>query len=183
MILEDDGITPEFSRSILLDSLSVAERTHEIEASAEECKALAERFDILSVDSLTASVRMKMLPGGELVRVRGHLKAHVTQACVVTLEPVPEQIDEEFELIYGPEPDPESEEIVVDMDVLDPPEPIIGNAIDIGEAVAEHLALALEPFPRKDGAEFPESPPPPPEDDEPEVKPNPFAALAALKKK
>lgn len=182
MILEDDGITPEFSRPILIDSLSVVERTHDIEASADECKALAERFDILSVDSLTASVRMKMLPGGELVRVRGHLKAHVTQACVVTLEPVPEQIDEEFELVYGPEPDPESEEIVVDMEASDPPEPIIGNAIDIGEAVAEHLALALDPFPRKEGAEFAESPPPP-EDDEPEEKPNPFAALAALKKK
>lgn len=181
MILEDDGIAPEFSRPILVDSLSVAERSHEIEASEDERAALAERFGILSIESLSATVRLRMLPGGDLVRLRGHLKAHVTQACVVTLEPVPEDIDEEFELLYGSAPDEESEEIVVDLEVSDPPEPIIDNAIDIGEAVAEHLALALDPFPRKAGAEYAESEPEP--EVEPEAKPNPFAVLAALKKK
>jgi len=156
MIREDDGIVPEFSRPILADSLAVSDRIHEIEANDEERAALAERFGILSIESLSATIRLRRLPGGDLVRLRGQLKAHVTQACVVSLEPVPEEIEEEFELIYGPKPDEESEEIVVDMEAMDPPEPIINNAIDIGEAVAEHLALALEPFPRAPGAEFTE---------------------------
>ena len=181
MIREDDGIVPEFSRPILADSLAVSDRIHEIEANDEERAALAERFGILSRESLSATIRLRRLPGGDLVRLRGQLKAHVTQACVVSLEPVPEEIEEEFELIYGPKPDEESEEIVVDMEAMDPPEPIINNAIDIGEAVAEHLALALEPFPRAPGAEFTE----PPEEPEEvlEAKPHPFAALASLKKK
>ncbi|HVI52236.1 MAG TPA: DUF177 domain-containing protein [Candidatus Sulfotelmatobacter sp.] len=181
MILEDDGIAPEFSRPILVDSLSVAERTYEIEATEDECRVLAERFGILSIQSLSATVRLRVLPGGDLVRARGSFTAAVHQACVVTLEPVPEAIEESFELLYGPEPDEESEEIVVDLEVTDPPEPIINNSIDIGEAVAEHLALALDPFPRAPGAEFVEVTEE--EAPEPEEKPNPFAVLAALKKK
>lgn len=184
MILEGDGVTPEFSRPVPLDSLSVAERIHEIEATGEECAALARRFGILSVETLTASLRLKVLSGGDLVRVRGYLHARVTQACVVTLEPVPEIIDEAFELLYGPDPGQDSDEIVLDLESSDPPEPIVGNTIDIGEAVAEHLALALTPFPRKEDAEFAESqwPKAGPETG-PEEKPNPFAALAGLKKK
>lgn len=181
MITEDDSVVPEFSRPILVDSLSVVERSHEIEASEEERQALAERFGILSIESLTASVRLRMLPGGDLVRVRGAFKASLHQACVVTLEPVPEEVEDDFELIYGSESADDDSEIVVDLEAGDPPEPIIGNAIDIGEAVAEHLALALEPFPRASGAEFTEIFEV--EEPEPEEKPNPFAVLSALKKK
>jgi len=174
----------EFSRLVHLDQLSVQDRTHEIEATPEECAALAERYGILSVDSLKAEVKLRMLPGGELVRLRGKFTAQVVQACVVTLEPVPEQVAESFDLTYGPEPDPEGEEIVLELDAGDPPEPIIGNSIDIGEAVAEHLALALEPFPRAPGAEFAEYHDEDGPEEQPETaqKPNPFAALAALKK-
>jgi len=181
MIFDEDAPAPEFSRSILVDTLSVTDRAYDIEATEDELAALAERFGILGIDSLTATVKLKVLPGGDLVRLRGALKASLRQACVVTLEPVPEQVEESFELIYGPEPDEDSEEIVVDLDASDPPEPIINNSIDIGEAVAEHLALSLEPFPRAPGAEFVESPVE--EVVEPEEKPNPFAVLAALKKK
>lgn len=172
---------PEFSRPIQIDNLSVAERSFEIEASEAERQALAERYKILSVDRLTATVRMKVLPGGAMVRVKASFQALVHQACVISLDPVAEELAEEFELTYGPEEDEDSEEIVVDLEMLDPPEPIIGNAIDIGEAVAEHVALALEPFPRAPGAEFETIVVEEPEEQAP--KTSPFAALAALKKK
>ena len=181
-----DGMDPqpEFSRPIRLDTLSVAERGHDIEASPEECAALAERFGILAVDRLAAQVRLKMLPGGELVRLNAKFQARVRQACVITLEPVRQDIDDGFDLTYGPEEEVEDTDILVDMDAADPPEPIRGNAIDIGEAVAEHLALALDPFPRASGAAFQDmiedDADTPPEEG---GKPHPFASLAALRKK
>ncbi|OIQ93104.1 hypothetical protein GALL_249140 [mine drainage metagenome] len=176
-------IPPEFSRPVRLETLSVAERGYEIEASPEECAALAERFGILAVDRLAAQLRLKMLPGGELVRLKAKFQARVRQACVITLEPVRQDIDDGFDLTYGPEEEVEDTDILVDLDADDPPEPIRGGAIDLGEAVAEHLALALDPFPRAPGAAFQEiggEEEPAPEEG---GKPHPFAALASLQKK
>ncbi len=177
----------EFSRPVMVDKLGPAEKVFEIEAKPDERKALAERFGIIEVGSLKAVIRLKLISGGPMVRLRGRFEADVIQTCVVTLEPVPAHLEEEFELTYGPEAEQDEEEIVIDLEIVDPPELIEGGAIDIGEAAAEHLALALDPFPRAPGATF-DSPAEetevedsaPVEDAE---KPNPFAALAALKKK
>ena len=172
-------IEPELSRMISVDQLGTGEKTIKVEAGPDERAALSDRFGILSITALTAAVRLKVMPGGVKVRLRGHIEAEVVQACVVTLEPVAAHVVEDFELYYGPEADEEGEEIVIDVMAEDPPEPIIGGAIDIGEAVAEHLALALEPFPRAPGAQFTEVS----EEPEEALRPNPFAALAALQKK
>jgi uncharacterized metal-binding protein YceD (DUF177 family) len=172
-------IALELSRPIQVVQLGTGEKTFKIVTDAAEREALAKRFDILGVTALTAVVRLKVLPGGVIVRLHGRFEADVVQSCIITLDPVPAHLDEEFELTYGPEPDDEAEEIVLDLDAQDPPEPIIDGIIDIGEAIAEHLALALEPFPRAPGAVFAEG------GDEPAetLRPNPFAVLAGLKKK
>lgn len=172
---------PEFSRPIAVGRLAPGETVLEIDASPAECVALAQRFFIRSVGSLKAQLRLHPL-GGELVRVSGKLQAEVTQDCVVSLVPVPASIEESFNLIYGPEDEAAlSTEIVVGEED-DPPEPIIGGVIDVGEAVAEHLALALDPFPRAAGAEIPDEY----ADDEGVAeaitRDNPFAALDALRK-
>ena len=175
-ITPEMNIIPEFSRPILVEQLGTGLKTFKLQADPAECEALAKRFDIVALKSLMAVVQLKVLAGGDLVRLHGQFNAHVIQACVVTLEPVESHLDEAFDLVYGPPPDnDEGDEIVIDMAADDPPEPIVGGAIDIGEAVAEHLALALPPFPRAAGAEFVAV-------EEPE-RPNPFAALEALKKK
>jgi uncharacterized metal-binding protein YceD (DUF177 family) len=165
---------------VRVDHIPAAGITQDIKAKPAELEALAKRFDVLSIDSLSAEVTLKAIAGGSLVRVDGHFSAHVVQTCVVTLEPVPAEIEEYFSLTYGtPEPEVPGEEIELSLDDEDPPDPIIDGHIDVGEAVAEHVALALDPFPRKPGIAFDAGPAEPVEE---ETKPNPFAVLAQLRK-
>ncbi|MTJ80770.1 MAG: DUF177 domain-containing protein [Telmatospirillum sp.] len=179
-------ITPEFARPVAVERLGHDERSYDIEASQSECQALADRFSILAVTSLSATVRLRRMAGGNLIRVAGRFVADVEQACVVTLEPVPAHIEDSFELTYSTELPRaaaragEETEIVVDMDAEDPPEPVEDGQIDIGEVTAEHLALALDPFPRAAGAVF-ETPSEPPEPVA-GARENPFDVLARLKK-
>lgn len=173
-------IAPEFSRTVRVDQIPAAGITMDVQAKPAELVALAARFDLQTMERLEASVRLKAIAGGALVRVDGRFSADVVQTCVVTLEPVPAHVEEEFSLTYGvPEPEEPGEEIELSLDEEDPPDPIIDGTIDVGEAVAEHVALALDPFPRKPGIAFSGV------DDEPveeERKPSPFAVLAQLRK-
>ena len=75
---------------------------------------------------------------------------------------------------------PTAAEIAIDIEADDAPEPLVAGGVDVGEAVAERLALALDPYPRKPGASF-DTPPEEPGDAS-ESRPNPFAALEKLKK-
>jgi uncharacterized metal-binding protein YceD (DUF177 family) len=172
------GAVPEFSRILPWGSVTRKEKREELEATEAERAALAERFGILKITSLRASLRMRLEAGGA-VRVRGQLDADVLQACVVTLEPVPQHIEEPVNLRFlpegaEPEEDPEGpDEILTE-----------GGPLELGEAIAEQLSLALDPYPRAPGAklEFEE----PEEEEEPEeapARPNPFAKLSALKNK
>lgn len=173
--------TAEFSRTVLVDQVPTRGMEMDVEASPAECAALARRFDLQSVDALSAHLRLKAIAGGTLVRVAGRLSARVVQTCVVTLEPVPAAVEEEFDLTYGGDGNGEEEgDIELSFEDADPPEPIVGGTIDVGEAVAEHLALALDPFPRKAGVAF-EEPPEPPE--EAPARPSPFAVLGRLRQK
>lgn len=170
----------EFPRPVLVDIIPTRGMDMEIEANAAERSALAERFVISEVRSLSASVHLQAIAGGTLFRVDGRLRAEVVQACVVTLEPLEEKIDETFTMTFGGSEESDSMELDLSPDEDDPPEPLIDGAIDLGEVVAEHLALALDPFPRKAGAVMAKI------TDEPievENKVSPFAALAGLKEK
>lgn len=161
---------PEFSR---LHRLTAERREVELEADAAERAALARRLGILGVDALAATLTLVPETSG-VVRARGRLRAAVEQACVATLEPVPQQVDVPLELLILPEgtapadDDPESPDEIESA----------GGMVDLGEAVAEQLSLALDPYPRAPGA-VPELP------NDPEEEParaNPFAALAKLRR-
>jgi len=173
-------ITSEFSRPIALDRIGLKEKSYEISADEKERAALAERLGIPAVNSFDATIRLRLTGGGGLVRLSGHIKAELTQICVVTLEPIATSVEEDFTRVYSVEAGDEMAEVVVEMDEDDVPDLIENGHIDMGDAAAEHLALAMDPFPRSAGAAF-ESPEEPPE--EPEEKPSPFAGLAALHKK
>ncbi|MFC7551773.1 YceD family protein [Pseudoroseomonas wenyumeiae] len=102
-------IAPEFSRTLPWGAVSRKEKREELEATEAERAALAARFGILEVSSLRASLRLRQEAGGA-ARVRGHLTADVVQACVVTLEPVPQHIEEPVDLRFLPEgAEPEDE--------------------------------------------------------------------------
>ncbi len=144
---------PEFSLAVAVESLEDGETVIDIEADADERAALARRFGLLALDSLTAKVGLTPVDGG-LVRVHGALAAEVTQACVVTLEPVTTRVEASFERLYGATAPEEAGGLITDADTEESPEPFTDGAVDVGEAVAEHLALELDPFPRAPGAAF-----------------------------
>ncbi|MDH3228457.1 MAG: DUF177 domain-containing protein [Alphaproteobacteria bacterium] len=137
----------EFRRPVRLDELENGEVHRTVEAGDEERTALARRFDVVAIDALAASVRVRRVSGGPLVRVEGRLTADVVQRCVVTLEPLPVHIEEDFAETFGPDGyrAPGGGE---DTDV---PEVFDDSGIDLGELAAQLLSLSLDPYPRAPG--------------------------------
>lgn len=156
-----------------------------LEADAEELKALAKFWDVVSVEYLKAELQVSRWKK-DGVKVKGEVHAAVTQSCVVTLEPVSSKIDETIEQIFVPEGSKlarmvtnEEGEIVLDPDGPDIPDQFTGDSIDVGAVVAEFAALAIDPYPRKPDAAFPETAEKEPEE---EKRPSPFAVLKDWKK-
>lgn len=173
-------VTPEFSRIVTVESLAGEELVQEIEADAAERAALARRFDLVSLDGLTATVRLRRVRGRE-IRVDGEFAADVVQTCVVTLEPVKSHIADSFSVTFAPAAHlEEGAELDLSPWAEDLPEPLEGDAIDIGETVAQFLALALDPYPRRQGVHFTAEDYPGLAAEGP--KNGPFAALATLRK-
>jgi hypothetical protein len=151
-------------------------------AAPEELEAVARALELVACSSLTATYTI-MPTGGGRYRLNGRLQASLQQSCVVTLEPVAEEIDEAFEVAFWPEddmPEPASGEIDID----DEPEiePIVAGQIRVGRVVFECLAGAINPFPRKADAALERvaaSPRGRPDD----RSENPFAVLARIKEK
>lgn len=169
------GSPPEFPRPFAVGRLAQGARTVAIEATAAELTALATRFAIAAIDRLDASLEIALLHGG-IVRVRGSYRAAVVQTCVVTLEPVPAIIEESVEMIFSPVENPaDGAPVTVTWGEDDPPEPIRDGGIDLGEAIAQRLAVALDPYPRALDAGLPEDSPNQAAGD------MPFAALRRLK--
>jgi len=179
---------PEFSIEVALDDVPADGRGISFEADEGELRRLAERFDLIGLKSFKGKATLKSWRRIGFA-LEGRFEADVVQACVVTLEPVESRLDEGFKIHFLPAelldrdagaPGPEHE-IVVDADSEEPPEALQGGSIDVGEAVAEQLALALDPYPRKPGVAFEEAAPA--EAAASQERPNPFAALEKLKKK
>lgn len=164
----------EFCRPIDCAQIGSGTVEKEIEADASECEALARRFGLLTINNLSAKISMRQSMNG-LIHLTGRLSADVVQECVVTLESVPATLDEPFEQHYTMRPMDDGDELLP-FDDEDAPEPVENGMIDLGEAVAQQLAIALDPYPRLTNAEF-DPGVPVPEDDE---RPKPLAAIAKL---
>lgn len=179
---------PEFSRMVSAEAVRRTDGlTETIEATEKERRALAERLELEAIDSLTATVRLRPVRGGQMIRVSGRLEADVVQTCVVTLDPVPAHVSEEFEALFAPPSMIEDEGDEIDLDPAqedeDVPEPMVNNRIDIGELTAQYLSLGLDPYPRAPDVAFEEIDEAMDDDAEVEPeKPNPFAALERLKR-
>ncbi len=140
----------EFSRPVRLDTIGTQARAIRIEADETERKALARRFSLSSLGRLEAELNVHS--AGEDVVATGRMQAELVQACVATGAPVPTRIDEAFSLRFRPEGIPEEGfEVELEADELDTLF-YEGSAVDVGEAVAQTLALALDPYPRADDA-------------------------------
>ena len=170
-----DDRTAEFPRPLKVESIGNVGRTQRsLAATAEECVALARRLGLQDVSSFSADMTLDRIPGGEIM-VRGRIVADVVQTCVVTLEPVPEHVDEQFEVRFTLLPVTEETDLDIGPDDEEPPEPISGDFLDIGELAAQQLALGLDPWPRLPGATLDGTLASDPARD------GPFAVLAAIR--
>ena len=143
--------TPEFSRLVPLARLSSALFRQRIEATPREREKLSRRFDLLALDRLAADVELRR-QGDEVIVLEAAFEAEFVQSCVVTLEPVAGALSDRFMLVYGPA-EAEQQEIGCRPDEA-AFEPLNGDAIDIGEAVAQELSLSLPVAPRHPDAKI-----------------------------
>lgn len=174
--------SPEFSLAVNVNDVPPGGTGISFEADERARDALARRFGILEVLRLAGRAKVRPYRKHGLT-LDCDFEAEVVQACVVTLDPVVQSIREIFVQRYLPANmiEPEADiEFEVDIDAEDAPEAMSGYGIDVGEAVTERLALAIDPYPRKAEAAYSESREG--ADDAPEKPENPFAALEKLKK-
>jgi uncharacterized metal-binding protein YceD (DUF177 family) len=152
-------------------------------ASEAECAALAGALDIIAVTELRAVYEIRPL-GRARYRLTGDIEAHVTQACVVTLQPVADRIAERFEAEFMPAPElaraERQEEEEVEALAAADLEPIANDRIEVGRVVYEQVAAALDPYPRQEGArlELPGA-----REEGGEERAGPFSALAKLRQR
>jgi uncharacterized metal-binding protein YceD (DUF177 family) len=152
----------------------------DIEADQAAREAMAEVAGLREILSARASLDVTPERGGR-VHVTGHVRARIGQTCVVTLDPIENEIDEPIDLIFAPpEQIPDLSDLVdeaaeSETEIPDPPEPIINGVIDLGRLATDALFLAVDPYPRRPDAVFD----PPVETADP--MDHPFAALKALR--
>jgi hypothetical protein len=148
----------------------------EIEADVTARATMADLAGLREISSARAAFDQTLDRRGR-VQVAGTLRARVGQTCVVTLDPVDNEIDETVDVTFAPAeqiPQLAHDALVSDAEIPDAPEPIVGGVIDLGRLATDVLLLAIDPYPRKPGAVF-----------ESEVatadpEEHPFAALKAL---
>jgi hypothetical protein len=173
-----------FSRPIAIEQVPEAGADFAIEANADERSALAALDGLVAIGKLEARFHVVPRLGGRF-NVTGHVTASITQTCVVSLEPFEAVIEEDIDVDFAPAEDIAKQEPVrldltksssrgqkpgkakfeskmptdqgsLEDDEEDPPDAIIDGKIDLGGIAAEFLALALDPYPRKPGAQFEE---------------------------
>ncbi|MCB1783376.1 MAG: DUF177 domain-containing protein [Alphaproteobacteria bacterium] len=138
-----------------------------ISPSEDETAALCNRLNLSSIEKLEAKLELSRSSGSLVIHVKGQIEADIKQKCVITLEPVPEHIEESFDAWFS---DPaqavsfakakrdrlsarEKEETPI-LEESDDPEPIIDGKIDLGELVTQYVSLYLDPYPHAPGAHY-----------------------------
>lgn len=168
-----------FDATLRVDNLPAAGKVLAIDAGPDDLARLAALMQVSSVDSFAAQITVEKFRGG--VRAVGDLQARVTQPCIVTFEPVVQEISEPVDRIFLPDPDIASDsapgsEVFVDLEGDDIPDHLSGPELDLAPLLLEVLGLAIDLYPRAPGAELPEG-----ADDGDDDSLNPFAALKSLK--
>ena len=140
----------EFSR--VLDARHLPAGVQTLAATPQECAELARRFGLTQVGSLTGTVTCAA--DGPTVRVTGQLRAQIVQSCAVSGEDFPVQIDEPVALVFVPASTAPASDEVVELNAAELDEiEMNGRQFDLGEALAQGLALAVDPYAEGPGAE------------------------------
>lgn len=167
-----------WSATIRLDEIGETGRHVELEASEAVRAALAEPAGVDTVERLVARFELTRR-GRDRLHVSGEVSGTVRQTCVVTLDPVENEINEGIDVDFAPVGEPVRDAATIDLDAgsrNDEVEPLIGNAVDLGLIATEFFILGIDPYPRKPGVAF----------DAPKAAADPadhpFARLAELQK-
>jgi hypothetical protein len=171
-----------WSVSVAIHEVPLTGRHVELAADAAARAAVAQSIGLRALPRLEATFDVTR-HGREGLRIVGQVSATVGQVCVVTLEPIENEVEEHVDLTFAPaapnvadddcQGDRQPNSLAVDEDV---PEVLVGGVVDLGVIVIEFLTLGIDPYPRRPGVEFSS----PAADDK---SGHPFAALAALKNK
>jgi uncharacterized metal-binding protein YceD (DUF177 family) len=163
--------------SFRVDKIPSAGRELSLSPGAEERAAIAEFLELTSIENLKVTLRALPFRGG--VRVEGRLVADIVQPSVVSLEPVPQSIDEPIDRVFLPGTEkpyagPAAAETFVDLSGEDIPDRYEGGEADLSDLIIETLALAVDPYPRAEGetGDYIE--------DSPDEAESPFAGLKSL---
>jgi hypothetical protein len=162
---------------VALDDVPEDGQHFDLAADAETRAAVAQIAGLRDLPRLEASFDVSR-HGRSGLRVAGRVSAVAGQTCVVTLEPLANELIEHVDLVFEPPPAAASEETDADeaeSSAGGDAEPLLDGKVDLGALATEFLILGLDPYPRKPGAVFE-----PPADAS--ADPGPFAALGALKK-
>ena len=169
------GVALSWDKPVKLHELSRGPVRLDLAPSSEQRAEIARRLKLQGLSALTARVTVKpWLDGAELA---GRFDAVVEQICGVTLDPFEQAVSGEIDVRVVPSGSehaaaPEGGELALDPDAPDAPDVLAADAIDVSGYVVEHLALELDPFPRKPGVTF--------DYEAPETETSPFAALKKL---
>jgi uncharacterized metal-binding protein YceD (DUF177 family) len=139
----------EFSHEVDLAKVSKDGRDYRLEADASACKRIAERLRVPSVEALSGEIHIAATR--KAIFTRGSVQGRLTRECVVSLEEMPETVDDSFEVEFVRRAD----DAPVEEDSAEnwhEPEGHRGTVFDIGELLVQQFSLALDPFPRKPGA-------------------------------
>lgn len=160
---------PPFSEVVRINEIG-AGLERRLVPDAAAVKRIVKALDLASLTAFEAD--LKIAPARVGWTLTGRVVATLEQVCGITLDPLPVQVDERFSVDLVEAVEPETDEIEVTLDD-DSPDVIEDGRIDLGQYAVEQLALTLDPFPRKPGAEFvqPEEP----------AEISPFAVLKAFK--
>jgi hypothetical protein len=169
---------------VALEDIAENGRHFDLVADQDIRAAVAQVLGLRDLPRLHASFDVTR-SGVSGLHVVGRVSATVGQNCVVTLEPLSNDVEEDIDVVFAPAPPPVASEADEDDDGeeesrkpqrnWDEPEPLRGDGVDLGALATEFLLLGLDPYPRKPGAVFR-----PPQDVASD--PGPFAALAKLAK-
>lgn len=154
----------EWSEFVDAEDVGTKTKKKVISIPQKNKKLVSKRLGLESIEELIATVDLERNSVNQTIYARGELTAKLTQKCVVTAEPLEEDVTGEFEAWYADttqavsfekarrerlsQKEQEDQPI---MDESDDPEPIIEGKIDIGELVVQNLSLIINPYPRKQG--------------------------------
>lgn len=142
---------PEFSRVLSVARIPPKGVEETLQAKPVERTALAKRFDLIDIPRLEAHLTLKP-ESDDAIHVTGDINAEIVQQCIVSLEPITNNLNIGVDLLLIPgkkkndEPEDFSGDMNAEIDTY------TNGKIDLGELVVQQLGVNIDLYPRKPNA-------------------------------